>query len=702
MSKKEFIRKKPRTGNTKQIHVFVFRFTILLIMLLGCGVSTQYFAKLVDYSPALCGYPLHITENGYPVYYPWLFIVWIIDYLFKPDIFIYIKEAIKPWFFICTGSILLFLIYTLLRGLSQKAENLYGTTRLATKKELKKNGLLTGKGTILGMYIPHPEYTAVKVVTNMGNPSLLLAKHMPLITQFGTGSTIVIAPPRSGKGVSIGIPSLLNHNGSLIAVDFKGENYLYTSGYRRKFSYTFKWAPSSDDSVSFNFLMEIRKGEEWSDAIMLATTLLAPQTEGREDENSSHFRIAAIDFLTGIILHVLCSSFTDKTLGGCLDFLSGTQTGTEEEREEKSYVLLRSMIDAEHCSAQVHAHVIGVVNRQLERPSKERGSVFSSVFKGLSVFEDPKIRKNTTEHDFSYSSYIDCTHPVSLYITLSNAKIDQTSMLLRLFVSMMLRRLSDAETSFDAVFLKHQLLFFIDEFTAMPAMNFLQKAMAIVPGYGIKFMLICQSLSQLNAVYGPNHQFLSLVKHIVTFAPGDVQSAELFCKTIGKESVWKSSTSISGNKMDITLNNLNQSGTEIERNLINPDELMKLPYSDCLIFTQNMPVTYASKVVYYNDRRFMDKVYNEKEPNPDLKPLLKKEELLAECAPLRKMKTDRAWYELPLWTTLEKEEDIVYSKNLVDPRLSGKNLAQQAVTLTERKEQEKAEDITNLSALLAG
>jgi len=150
-------------------------------------------------------------------------------------------------------------LYTLIRGLSQKAANLYGSTRLATKTDLKRNGLLTGKGTILGMYISRPDYTAVKVVISEGNPSMRLVKQMPLITQFGTGSTLVIAPPRSGKGVSIGIPSLLNHNGSLIAVDFKGENYIYTSGYRRKFSYTLKWAPSSNDSISFNFLMEIRK-----------------------------------------------------------------------------------------------------------------------------------------------------------------------------------------------------------------------------------------------------------------------------------------------------------------------------------------------------------------------------------------------------------------------------------------------------------
>ena len=80
---------------------------------------------------------------------------------------------------------------------------------------------------------------------------------------------------------------------------------------------------------------------------------------------------------------------------------------------------------------------------------------------------------------------------------------------------------------------------------------------------------------------------------------------------------------------------------------------------------------------------------------------MKKAELLKECAPLRKMKTERAWYELPLWTTLEKEEDIVYSKNLIDPRLIGQALAQEAAEITEVQNETK-EEITNLSALLVG
>src|SRR5437879_2119403 len=40
------------------------------------------------------------------------------------------------------------------------------------------------------------------------------------------------APPRSGKGVGVVIPTLLNWPGSVLVSDIKGENWTRTAGYR--------------------------------------------------------------------------------------------------------------------------------------------------------------------------------------------------------------------------------------------------------------------------------------------------------------------------------------------------------------------------------------------------------------------------------------------------------------------------------------
>ena len=48
----------------------------------------------------------------------------------------------------------------------------------------------------------------------------------------------------------------------------------------------------------------------------------------------------------------------------------------------------------------------------------------------------------------------------------------------------------------------HRLLMLIDEFPALRKMEIIQDALSYVAGYGIKMMLICQDLRQLQQVYG--------------------------------------------------------------------------------------------------------------------------------------------------------------------------------------------------------
>ena len=42
---------------------------------------------------------------------------------------------------------------------------------------------------------------------------------------------------------------------------------------------------------------------------------------------------------------------------------------------------------------------------------------------------------------------------------------------------------------------------------------------------------------------------------------------------------------------------------------MNPDELMKMDFSRCLVFNQGMPPYKGKKVVYYEDPRFKDKAF---------------------------------------------------------------------------------------------
>ncbi|TCU81949.1 type IV secretory system conjugative DNA transfer VirD4/TraG family protein [Roseateles saccharophilus] len=58
------------------------------------------------------------------------------------------------------------------------------------------------------------------------------------------------APTRSGKGVGVVIPNLLNFPDSVVVLDIKGENYAITAGFRSKYSKVFALSPFDKDARS--------------------------------------------------------------------------------------------------------------------------------------------------------------------------------------------------------------------------------------------------------------------------------------------------------------------------------------------------------------------------------------------------------------------------------------------------------------------
>ena len=69
----------------------------------------------------------------------------------------------------------------------------------------------------------------------------------------------------------------------------------------------------------------------------------------------------------------------------------------------------------------------------------------------------------------------------------------------------------------------------------------------------------------------------------------------------GVTTLSKHSKSISGKRTRVTLNNVSESTQDIGRPLLTPDEVMRLPEDDALIFVANMNPIYAKKIKYYED-----------------------------------------------------------------------------------------------------
>lgn len=658
----EFIRGKPTNGNREQLFAAINKIVAFILIFSGLWITTQYFAFFMGYEPQIVGYPFYIIYStrfptgSYPVYAPWQYIEWLIKYIAKHDMTFYLKKALTPWLSISLFAVVLYTSITYFRGFKQKAENIFGTARWGTKKDIEKEGLLYNQGGVVygQLFDAHVIATLDK---KAGSVSLHLKKSSYIISSVGITNTLLAAPTRSGKGVSTVITTLLGFDGSVFVLDFKGENFEKTSGYRATLGPVYRYAPVSESGHCFNPLMEIPGGKDsYGYASLIADTLLTPQAgKANSDANSEHFRESAVSFLTGVILHILCSDYPDKTLPGLKSFLSAVNP---EKPEDDTYSL-HQMIHGTHSSHEIHERVVMAAGDQLKRADKERQGVLSTVQKSLRVFEDPRVRESSMRHDFYIDEFEKTDKPISLYLTMPYAHMSRLAPLIRLFIMILIRKFSDGETRHDARKLKVPLLIVLDEFDKLGKFSELQESMGILAGYGIHFLLIVQSPNQLIDLYGQNHQFFAHCKNILLFAPGEIASGKTCSEMIGKESIWKASTSTSGSRFSVGLDNLNISGGEQERNLINPDEVMKLPPDQLIILTQGKPPYIAKKCVYYEQAPYKDRLLDM--AFTDSKGAMK------QCAHNIVRGNARHWFDLPLFTCLEKTKDIVQDDRYIDP-----------------------------------
>jgi type IV secretion system protein VirD4 len=635
----EFLRGKPGRRNQRLRFDFINLAAPVLLVLTGCLVFAQVYAGRMGFQSAAVGRPFFIapaplpflganvrTSGGagiltpaYAFFNPGHCFLYILAHPFDKAVQTAFYQGMLP-FLVCVGcAVLLFFVIAALRGNLDKGENLYGSARWGTEKDLAKFGLCQSNGVVLA------EQKAAKVgfSVNPANASISLKLHKaaPLVCHSGGTNTLMIAPTRSGKGVSSVIPTCLSYPQSMIIYDPKGELFEATAGFRAQFSHVLKFSPLSRDTVRFNPLEEIELSEQaFADVGLILSNMFEDASAAKGgDDNAAFFSNSAKDFLSGLILHVLTSGLygaEDKNLSGVLSILSKAAAITKDALGNEAGSadgLLHEMLDNSHydrtgaeCS-YLHEIITGSASRCLGMNPKVRQDVFSTIFAKMGLFQDPYIRYVTGASDFKLQDFYDSPEPISLYLTVPWSDIGRIAPVFKLLINFILNKFSRGEASYGSCGLKNRILFLIDEFPTLGYFPFIAQSMGILAGYGITFYIIVQALNQIVDKYGANHSFMDNCKTVCLFAPGKLEDAKMFSDMIGKESVVKESLSTSGYRFSLALNNLNASSQEVARNLINPDELMKMPPSDAVIYNQGMPPYMAKKVVYYMDERFKRK-----------------------------------------------------------------------------------------------
>src|SRR6202047_4776242 len=449
---------------------------VAMVVLAFLWAATEWTACRLAFQPQL-GLAWFMVGR-WPIYQPLALFIW----WFKFD-------AYAPKIFLQGGGIAasggiaamaMAIILSVWRAKEAQNVTTYGSARWADIREIRRAGLLGPDGVVLGLlggsYLRHD----------------------------GPEHVLCFAPTRSGKGVGLVIPTLLTWPYSTIVHDIKGENFQLTSGFRARFGSVLLFDPTNPASAAYNPLLEIRKGDkEVRDAQNIADILVDP--EGAL-ERRNHWEKTSHSLLVGAILHVLYAE-ADKTLAGVANFLSdpGRSIGKT----------LDAMLTTRHLGDRPHPVVASAARELMNKSENERSGVLSTAMSFLGLYRDPVVAKVTSRCDWRISDLVEAARPATLYLVVPPSDISRTKPLVRLVLNQIGRRLTE---TLQGVERRYQLLLMLDEFAALGRLDFFETSLAFQAGYGIRALLICQSLNQLAKAYGENNSILDNSHIRVAFA----------------------------------------------------------------------------------------------------------------------------------------------------------------------------------------
>lgn len=403
--------------------------------------------------------------------------------------------------------------------------------------------------------------------------------------------TLVTGGTRSGKGRGHVAPSLLCWPQSVLVHDPKGELWTATAGWRAGFSHALRFAPRDPASARWNPLAEIRPGPGELAQVQRLVAILADPGGVRDDE--AIWDKSASEILEAVILHVLYTAAdADKTLLKVRDLLADLDTAAE------------TMLRTRHRpgpggEAETHPFIRTAVTGYSAMHDRFRTSVQGTARSYLKWLAGEDVERTLSVSDVQLSDLMCAERPVSLYVQLAPADAAALRPLIRLFFYSAAQALTAHETT-DAHGRekRHRLLLAMDEFPLLGRVEFFEKSLRLMSGYGLKAMLVAQSLNDIVETYGPNNTILDNCHVYTAFSALDPLTQDKVSRLTGLVAETRRSHSrpaaLSAGHSSVSL-------SEVERPLLEPGEVRGLPDDEELVFVAGHRPLRARKVRY--DRR---------------------------------------------------------------------------------------------------
>lgn len=443
----------------------------------------------------------------------------------------------------------------------------------------------------------------------------------------GEGHILTVAPTRSGKGVGLIIPNLLNWQDPVVVFDPKAENHALTSGYRssvlgHRIVCFDPYRETVRRSWRFATLAQIKRlydcigsenetqgGDLMAEAARIAEAIVIRP----KDEKDPFFNTATQSMIKAAII-LTCykyENFQCPPLSRIRDILLGSRelaslrTEIEgkmmhsEGRESAKYnLLLKTLDECETYAGNRDVRATVAMQTEFLEDSGVAEMLDASDFGRASDIFDPRqmIRQNDN----------------SIYIIIPPRHLTRQVRTVRLMLSGMLDEVMRGETAREMRGGQSRILFLLDEVGQFGPLDPLRKAITLGAAYGAILWMFWQDIAQLKNTYPEDWgSFMSNSCVQQYFGCNDMETAAMVSKRCGLKyapnTIHNNGMSSRGFFAD-TSYQLTQLGMPIE--LIRQYEVVRACPDIVFNFKQGTFPVLARRLAYYKDRLFIQRLPN--------------------------------------------------------------------------------------------
>lgn len=490
----------------------------------------------------------------------------------------------------------------------------HGTAMFSGWRDLTRGKCFDDDGLILGTaaYLDRPlrRSAFVKLLTAPMKESVLAVRlflgsvfgprwyHDSVIRVTDSVHLATFAKTRGGKGVSVVIPTLLSHRGSMVVTDPKAENFIKTAEHRRrKFRHTVvKLEPFGKDSATFNPLDLIdHRSPDFIDACRDLAVSLVFRT-GKEHE--PHFLDMAESILQAFIALVCVTAPPDQR---------NLQTVRELVASREKFAAAVKLLQESGDAAGGMLQRLG--GKLTWHEGKEHASVMSTVQRVTGWLDSPLIAANTSRSSFDPKELMNGR--MTIYLCLPLQRLTSHAAILRMWISSIMRAITVGGDE------SRQTLFMLDEVGNMGHLQILEDAVTMYSGMGVRLWFIFQSLDQVKTLFGDRaNTFLDNIGTQQYFSIQSYETAEAISRRLGETTVINESeqdgssdsTNFGGGQHGSNSGSRSTSRSvttsEMARKLMKPEEITTMPADMSIIFHHNNLPILAKRVKYFSSPLF--------------------------------------------------------------------------------------------------